>query len=638
MLLVVFAKAASAQRVEVTSASFPEAIYGRIPDSLFQAEFDRKFTSYDFVFVNKDYRATVDYEQGKGFRVTVRVFVRGKFLKASGFGYGVFRQQYYHKRNIEEIDSIRVMVKTASGRRYDLKEEDIQTIQVSDSWRLLQYAVPFAEIGAVFDMQYRIRRYYLDELPEFVIQERVPVLQAKAQIRNSQYFVYQALPKNVSFPLYHHVQLVDTSGKIRLFVDPAMGFLKTETFFASGIPPLKEEPMVSGDNRAALHFKWSEFGRPRQVLESSWAFSAADAAKRAGYFDETMPKVPVKRSKQSPMAVFFETKNRFTFNGADGIFPANESKSTIAGRADINLELIRRLRTAGFEAYPALVADGTRERLDKSQPGFLQFSALVAVLIHNKDTLLWDAAAAQAVPGVLEARFGGQTALCIKENGFFWFDTDRFTIDQRRAKYQINLDKNGSLAVKVQMEWKGTSAQVAMKLGKLNTDEQRNTFAGLIWEQRTPSKMAVMDFNVDSTQALVTGRVQFEVKDAVPSFADGVDIFPLLIGVLPKSPFTSDWRQQEIRLDATRDYSFEVELNLPPGFKPAPLPEKSRMEIPGASLVISVLEQKQRLLRYKVTLVLQRWYYAPDEYVQIQAFYRFWEQVSLSRWRMVKEK
>jgi hypothetical protein len=629
--------ALQAQRMESSSNWFPEFHFGKIPDSLFAPEFATAWRGHDFVLIFKDYRAAIDYNEGR-FRVTLRVSERGKMLTEKGFQNGVFRLSYVHGRGIEEIDSIKLVVQFPDRAKLHLNPDDIQTIQVSNDMRLLQFAVPKAVEGAVYDLQYRIRRTYLDELPEFRLQETHPVLHARAEVRNSQFFVYRAYEKNVRFPLYHHVQLIDTSGTVRFFVDPMTSYLKNETFYARSIPPLPEEPLQAGDERAVLAFRWSEFGRPRQVLEYSWAFTAADLAKRAGYFDERMPQLPSKRkTSEAWKTVFFDVSKAFDHSGSDGFFLSSGNVERVASRADINMELVRKLRKTGFTAFPALISDAGNRQLDLNDPGFLQFDALMACLVSGSDTLLLDAAPDAAFPGLMEEKYLGQPALVIQENGFFWAKTDKRESDVRTLNYQMNWKADGSVQIKTVGTLGGGAARkasLAIRRGAAGLGD----LSALFWEQRKAENVVVQQIKLDSLNARVEFEAAFNVRNAGISFADGIDFFPLPVGVLAESPVTSALRRSTARNPQTKTFDITVEMRLPAGHKLTEAPENAVFTIDGASIVAGVIQRSASSATYRIQIRVSEWYFSPDRYAQWQEFYRIWAQLSTSRWRIQKVK
>lgn len=635
LILAIFCGSVNAQLLETSRDLAPSYQFGRFPDTLFTEEFEHRWKGHDFVYVYKDSRADVIYGD-KGFKVEVKRFVRGKFITEKGFPYGVFRLSYYHAKDFEQIDSIQVTVQTKKGERYILKPEEIQTIEVSPVVRLLQFAVPKAEEGSVFDFSYRLRRLYLDELPEFQLQEQVPVLHARSVVRNSQYFVYRTLARQIRFPLFHHVQFVDTSGVRRLFTDPEISYLKTETHYARNVPAVQNEPWQTGNARASLVYVWSEFGSPRQVLENSWAFAAADFAKRNSIFDESMPPLPAPSKIRRPdgwKKLFFQVRDRFTFNGADGIFPSGRVDS-VASRNDINLELVKTLRKNGYRAFPALVRAESEGPVDQDHPGFLQFQTMMACLVADKDTVLLDAAGPAAMPGVIDAQWAAERALVIRESSFFWVDTKPFGIDRRELKYSIVFQPDGTAQVQVTAVFSGSAAlTAAILLGAKSTSKDESL--PLIWERGGAEQLNWSNTTIDEIDAVVKSKASFTSRQAAISFADGLDWFPLPVGMLPEQPFTSEWRQFSVSSDRLTAFDVKVEIKLPDRFKMAQ-PVTSSIAIAGMKFDFVTENVRKNGVSYRYALEISNRFFQPDEYASLQVFFQRWHQLSTFRWRLPK--
>lgn len=556
---------------------------------------------YDF----RSERVSVDVSPGKA-QLGVHHRERIILNEVPFPSFPLVRFPVYFLNEIEKLINFKAILHKKDGSTVFFDTTSIRTINVNDRYNLLEFVIEEAENGSVVDLDYKVERQYVEEIPEFLLASRFAAREVRFKIENSPFLVYETIPKVEPIRVNHVSKNVDTANFARRFNVTTPYLIATEWFWAYNIPALPNEAWSADPKEWSprIKFLWKEFGNPRQPLEQSWEFVAAEMDKRYDIFkslkafqrdigDFIQPSV-------SATATSKQIREAFLINNEHGFrTDTTLTDSTAINIATANLMLVAALRNSGREAFPALAASAQQAQLSTEIPSLMAFSELVVAL--KTEDGRWNFLDASQPDARPRRDLCGQDVMILNK-----FDFDWGYIPDSLSALEVKVDFKGELSSD----------------GRIRGNLSENV--GDLWQE-------YMSSHVQPT--LLTEEGEMEIEGTTISFSDGLDLLALPWFALFNHPLTDSVRLTPIRLPQLVNYELNLELDLP---RKLQLKEgASQMEKTNdlGSVTFSI-QQKQRKLFIHFMVETRQLRVPVDRYDDVKTIYEAWSELSNKRWRL----
>lgn len=631
----------------------PEApIFGAIPMQAFAMDpLDTTENDYRYLFKGMDVRFEM-----KGDRIHALISHHLRIRVQSQFGTmaGLISIPLYAENDLETLESIEAATWISPSRSVSLNPETRRQVKVNERYTITEFSMPDVRPGVVLDVRYTIRRRYLEELPDFNVMMNQPVDFAMARLVNSTFLRYRAIPINGKSELSFDEARVDTGLVRNIFEGRSSEPLLVQTWHARNVPALREEPLSGSadDYRWRIKFQWSEFGNPRQYLESGWDVVAAELRRRPGLYSQIERyetgrrigagfglRIADPRARIDSIYAFVRDQANVSVNR--GVTTEEDPAIVLEGQpaspALINQALISILRGAGISAWPLLTASRDYGKILTDFPSYYQFNRLLVYVQLPGEVLLLDAADPFSKPGMIPDDLVGTDGFLLKEDEYAWVN---LRTTQTNAHLEVDfegrLDTNGRLTGRLRSNHRGLKARQFQQRAYSMPDPialaEEILFRNANRVRYRSAKM------VQATNGSDPGLdLDLHIDRFATSFREGLEFNPMLVGWLEANPLGEGPRRLPVSVDIPESFSLIVELALPPGFRMPRSSDAQEASMTGASVKVAY-RQEGDTLRYRVDVKLDAVTVPPENIAEIRQFYDSWVALSSARWFLERRR
>lgn len=622
--------------------------FGTIPDSLFHKESDH---SYPFEVLNK--KATIQIlEMDRGITAVIDYLVRIKVYSGDPLEIteaSLVGIPFYFAEGIERVTNLEGITHHLEGGQTRLNTENIRTVDLNSRYKVLEFEMPDAQQGDVIEYKYTLERRYIEELPDFYLGHRVPTESVELYFKNSDFIRYDAVSQNNDFEISYQEHRVDTSSVPFVFTYTRPNPVYVQSWKADDIPAVDASSYISSidDIRSKIKFQISEFGLPRQPLENSWEFVAAQILRNDNPFDaiEEVPDIiqtgrEMKGSFGDDVAlqdsIFQKVNSSSQFNGQTAIFSDGGLEQVLEGvpsnQAEINLTLLAMLRGAGINAYPMYLSGRDFGRINLEFPSLFQFNSMLVMSDIGGDQYFMDASFPHSIPNLIPVKLYSERGMVLSDSTYFWQE-----ISPQKSTFSFNirldaaLENDGSLNGTLTAETFGyPSQQIRQKLS--NGEPARSVTAETFFDVYPDVNFEQLSVIVDSTNRdRVQFEAQFSIKDYAVTFSEGIEFRPMVVGYLFNNPFEPTERRVPVTLDASEKLSINYSISLPDGYTTDISGETRSTSLTGASLFEEYLSENNRI-EYSFDIKITRKEFPAEAYSQLRRIYERWVQLSNNTW------
>lgn len=625
------------------------AQFGSVPDSLFLTEASHSYP-YEILLKESSIRfadrggtivAILDH------LVRIRLFSSDPVDQAGAALIGI---PFYDMDEMERVTRIEGVTHQPGGEKVWLDLDEVRTTDLNSRYKLREFMMPEAREGSILEYRYQIERRYIEELPDFFFSHRVPTQKAVLTLQNRDYMRFESVPENIRFDLEYIEERIDTSSIPRVFTYQRPEPILRQHWIATEIPAVDEESYISSldDLRGKLRFQISEFGRPRQPLENSWEFVAAqirrgdnnpfEYSESFGGLREIGRTVAV--HLEDPVAVrdsiFRMVNNSMTFNEQNGIFSGPDPEDVLEGEpADqptINMVLLTMLHGAGLEAYPIYLSGRNAGRINRDFPSIYKFNQMLVWQPDGSEGVLMDASFPHSKPGLIPVDSYNREGMILRQEDIEWIEirpeASLFALD---LNLEASIRASGELAGSMSAEVHGYPAQqIRQELSESRPPEQvlRDLFFDAYGDLEL-RQFGITEIESDSHS------LQVEAEFVIPyygiSFREGLQFRPMIIGYLQQNPFQGAVRSAPVTLDAPEILNLRYTIRLPDDFEIEIVSQNRTTETDGA-LLREVYEVRESEVSYRYDVVIERREFQTEEYSQLKNLYDRWVYLSQNEW------
>jgi len=610
------------------------------PDHSYPYEYLRKQSYVRLPETGRNLVAMIDY------LIRIKVFSDDPFDIAEAAMVGI---PFYFADDIERIVNLEGITHHPDGTRSYLHRNDTRIVDLNSRYKIIEFEMPDVQKGSIIEYKYTLERRYIEELPDFHLSHRVPTRQASFYLQNSNFARYETVKENVDFELMYEEQRVDTSSVPMIFTYRRPEPVYIQKWSAGNIPPLDVSSYVSSidDIRSKLRFQISEFGQPRQPLENSWEFVAAQILRNHNpfYFTDNYTSLMALGSdiaEESPsdtaaMTNIFKTVNgSVQFNGQRSVFADGSLDHVMAGdpatQAEINLVLLAMLRGAGLDAKPLYFSAREFGRINKSFPSLFQFNSMLIVSEIDGETFFMDASFPHSLPNLIPVDSYNEQGMVLTEKAHQWIDItpDRsvFSLD---IFVDARLTHNGSLTGRLKAETRGyPSQQIRQNIERGSS--LREIISETFFDVYSDAVLEQNRITIDGQDNdIVRVETNFTIPDYAITFTEGIEFRPMIVGYLFRNPFESTERRAPITLDAPELLTINYKIQLPDGFSFDVSGETRTTSLVGARLFEEYLTERNTI-EYSFDIEINRKEFPADVYSQLRRMYARWVDLSNDIW------
>ena len=576
--------------------------------------------------------------------IRIKVFSDEPMEKARASLVGI---PYYYAENIERITNLEGITHLPDGSKIYLDNEELRTVDLNSRYKTLEFEMPAAEKGAVLEYKYTVVRKYIEELPDFYFSHRVPVRTARLFMKNENFLRYETVTQNVDFDMLYEEARVDTSSIPLVFTYKRPDPVYVQKWSAENVPAAGESSYISStdDVRGKLKFQISEFGLPRQPLENSWDFVAAQILRNSNPYKELQNYTDlmeigreIARTKENLVeaqdSIFSFVNARMEFNETSAVFVENGLEHVLEGepanQAEINLVLLALLRGAGIDAKPLYISGRNYGSINKSFPSLYQFNKMLVYSKINGQEFFMDGAFTHSIPGLIPVEAFNQQGMVLSEEDYEWVE-----ITPGRSTFSLDIELNaalsgqGELTGNIDAVTKGYPSQKIRKDladGDSENEIIKKTFFE-IYPEASVSGVVTIEEDVDEIHLKAT----FSIPEYAVTFTDGMEFRPMIVGYLFTNPFESNQRRVPITLDAPEVLSIQYNIELPGGFLIQDAGESRSTSLPGAELA-EMYEAGQNRMNYSFDIQISRKEFPASVYSDLRRIYERWVSLSNDTW------
>ncbi|TVR15868.1 MAG: hypothetical protein EA391_09215 [Balneolaceae bacterium] len=627
-------------RIFETFGMISDEMLHQNPDAEYPYEFLEKKTAIQIHERSRGIVAVLDH------LIRIKVHSDDPFYIAEASMIGI---PFYFADGIEQVSQIDGITHHANGERSFLNTNTVRTVELNNRYRILEFEMPNVQQGDVIEYKYRIERRYIEELPDIFLSHRVPTRDATVYFKNADFIRYDVVEENIDFALSYEEQRIDTSSVPLVFTFSRPDPVFIQTWKASDIPAVDALAYISSvvDIRAKLRFQISEFGLPRQPLENSWEFVAAQIFRNNNPYtfleqnhfllelgEQIRSETENKASAQD--SIFQYVYNTVQFNGQRTVFTDNGVDHVLRGvpasQSEINMVLLGMLRGGGVDAHPIYLSGREFGRINQSFPSLFQFNRMMVHSNIDGKSYFLDASYPSSIPNLIPVDSFNEQGMILTENEYSWVE---IAPERSLFSFDIEVDakllENGTLRGVLRANTAGyPSQQIRQKLS--TGTPAREILAETFFEIYVDAIFDESFIEVNpADRDSISLSTQFEIPNYAITFSEGIEFRPMIVGYLFNNPFEPTERRVPITLDAPEMLSIRYNITLPEGFLFDVTGETYSTSLRGASLFEEYFTDGNSI-EYTFNVEITRKEFPPDVYSQLRRIYERWVNLSNDTW------
>ncbi|RXP57902.1 DUF3857 domain-containing protein [Lutibacter sp. HS1-25] len=557
-----------------------------------------------------------EYIQGVGFEVVTDVHVRIKIYNTEGFDWATKSIKYYKSSSAnEKVSSLKATTFSINNGKIvetDLSNKDVFDEEINKYWSQQKFTMPNLSPGCIVEWKYKISSPF-KSIDNLQFQYGIPVKKMHIEIEIPEYFVYNKSSKgyylvspkvekkrgNIIFNTKSRAEGTGwTPSGTTNFSQTNIDYIITkEIYDVNDVPALIEEPYINNiDNyRATVEYEYSELHWPNEPVKyyaNSWEdvtksiYNDSDFSNqiyKSNHYNEDLAVVldSAKTNSDKINGILELVKRKIKWNNFNGFTTENGTrqayKEGVGNAADINLNLVSMLNTAGFKANPVLIS--TRSHGIPLYPTIEGFNFVIAGVELDDKIILLDATDQNSTPNNLPLRdLNWQGRLIRDDKSSISIDLIPTEPSEVNSKIIIKVDELGEV-----------SGMVRNSYTNLRAINYRDTYCKLkdediITKIEDKNKIEIEELRVDNKKDLYKSVVEmyrFNSENLVDRVGDKIYIKPLLFKSETENPFKLEKREYPIDFGTPLIDNVTVSIAIPEGYKVASIPEKIAIGLPN---------------------------------------------------------
>lgn len=575
-----------------TTAVYAQDFLGKVTVTELAEPSNTSFPKAKAVVLNEEVKVEFEYDYEYGFRVNETVSRKIKLYDSSAKEQLSFTIPYAPKGFSKEDMTISVsnIYRLVGDKVVKEKSTKESLIEVDKgNWREKGVSYDSAKAGDIIEYTYTKTTSYIDELPEWYIQNDLPKEKTAYIVMVPEYFIYSIIQKgDIKLKEQDYTKRVSFRGLNGAFGSTEVNVIQ-KIFAAQLVPAYEVEPYLDNPSNyiATVRFDLQQVqfshSPVEKVMQEEKTFYA-DLLKNRGFGRELKQdkflkkEMNIEEYKSLPVEerltkVLTEVQTRVKWNNEYGIFSQNGIKSTYykgtGNSADINLLLTAMYRNLGLKANPVLLSTRSNGVKPVWQRNF--YNHVITAVEVNNQIYLMDATNPHTSFNMLTLEDLNGEGSIISDNGTVM----KVNLMPNYAsvltkKYQINLTPNGTI-----------SGQIIENYNNYEALNFRSMYDGSEWRLGKWYESQNFGITVTNTRVYDSGdkakdvRVAFTFKkdNGAMTFNNKYFINPFQFYPLVENPFKADIRKNPIYFGYPQLDNYQVAITIPEGYQVDELPK-----------------------------------------------------------------
>ena len=574
--------------------------YGNITDDELKMKVYDKDTSAVAVVLYSSTECYYDYQDG--FKVITEKRKKIKILKQEGTDEATVVIPYFNERpsyrdQITGLEATCYNIENGTTQKSKLEKKYIFDENISKYFYHQKFTIPNVKVGSVIEYKYKITSDRYGDVPDQFLQEEIPIVNVKYEVRVPEYFIY-----NVATKGYETIS-VDTKDAVQNFSLINGGNIytvncnrKDVTYSMLNVPALKDEPYVwdKDDYRSAVVYELDATNFPNsfyRTYTNSWATIEKTLKEETEFVNNIKKSSPFKDELKTAIincktdiekieTIYLFIKNRVKWNDDYAFFdndPKDAVKKGTGTNAQINSLLIRALNDAGLNAFPVLISQRSNGRLPYTYPSIDKLSTYVVGIQTSEGKNVY-------IDG--SSKYGGINLLPVEllvDRGYAmndyatekWVNLSTLTKNVESVYINAKMENDGKLKAKMMRSFVSLEAYYYKNKYKSAKDS-----ADYIEQFETKNNLKIDSLNITGLDLLANQSNEemvftknFEIN------GDFIYINPMLFLHIGENTFTQSDRKLPIEFKYPQIYSYYASIEIPEGYTISELPKSSRISL-----------------------------------------------------------
>ncbi len=514
--------------------------------------------------------------------------------------------------------------------------------KINESLSFKKFVFPNVQNGSILEFRYEIESPFKSQMPNWEFQSRIPTIYSKYMVSLVPFYEYVYYLQGVEeFDEMEKMDAESTKGwglanKAKgQNLKERYGFKDiTYKFVLKDVPAFKDESYISsvGNHIIKMYFQLSAYHSPyhgKKEYLSTWP-KLNNALLDNSYFGKYIEKASRKSRKlirqldisdlnlnEKRVAIINYVKSNFEWNGYSSKYasqsPKDLLKSKIGNAADINLFMIGMMQRADIECEPVILS--TREHgIIRDEYPFSFHANYVIGQVGEEPTFLADATDKLLPYDRLPPRCLNDKALIVKEDDETWVSLD-FDIPSLE-KYVISLTPdpvNASINYTVNVQSNEYEAYSYRLMFENEKSKMEKYFADKIGSISNSKSL----FYEDLRRPYI---MSFEGKVDVTKVGSNLIFKPFFELPKQKNDLKQDKRNYPVELIYRTNNEFEMNLNIPTGYKIVSPPDNFSLNNDLIDINLSIKKTENRV-SIMGNYEFKKSIYQPEDYTDIKQYF-----------------
>ncbi len=336
----------------------------------------------------------------EGINVIITRHVRIKILNKNGLEEANIEIPFFAKGKTERITKIKAQTLNVNDQgkieKTKVAKSDIYTLDINENWKTKRFAFPNVKPGSIIEYVFSKTSKDAVSLEEWSFQNELPTLKSHLNVLISQGLDYKIV--------YNGTRIMNKYGNE-----------SRNSWVLENLPPLEEESFCPNieDYKESIRFQLASYTRRSKMqgggletvkLMTTWEQLAKDILNHKDYVGVLKQKKnPAKILKkiiseedsdlEKVKKIYAHVQDRLSWDGKYRLFPDQNFTEIFTSEkgssCEINLGLVRLLKSAGLDANPLIISTKNHGLVTKVYPLYTQFNHVLAqVKIGDKDILM----------------------------------------------------------------------------------------------------------------------------------------------------------------------------------------------------------------------------------------------------------
>ncbi len=591
--------------------------FGKVSKEELEEKYYELDSSANAVILYKSRDTYFEYNQEQGFQVVTDVQERIKLYNAEGFGWATKKVKLYQsssaKEKITNLKATTFVLENDKVIEVDLGKNDVFDEEINKYWSEQKFTMPNLSPGCIIEWKYKITSpfYSIDEVQ---FQYSIPVKKLEVSIETPEYFVYKKNSKGYIFltPQVDKKQRsITIINKVRgdgvanrnAVVQTSFSQSKIdytafkETYTTENVPALIEEPFVDNIKNyfGAMEYEYSELHWPNEPIKfyaSTWddvtksIYSDSDFSNqiyKSNHYTDDLAQVlaSAKTDNEKMVAIFELVRQKMKWNDYDGFTTYKGTKQAykegVGNAADINLNLVSMLNSAGLTANPVLIS--TRSNGIPLFPTINGFNFVIAAVEIANGIVLLDATDPNSSPNNLPLRDLNWKGRLIRKDGTSSeIDLSASEPSESTSNVMVAINEYGKVDGVFRKSYKNLNAiNYRDKYYKIKDED-------IINKIEKNNNIEIEDYKITNKEDVYKPLVEmykFNSEDLTDLVGNKIYFKPLLFNAENENPFKLEKREYPIDFGAPISDKNAISFTIPEGYQVTSVPESIAIGLPN---------------------------------------------------------